>query len=98
MDSAQIFGPFVYGLTYAKTVATFPKAIFFVAGGVIVFAFVLMLFVRLPDQVPANADVEVQQEEDAGSARGIEREETLIESEPLIVVEDEDRGRKVIKP
>ncbi|KAL7283592.1 hypothetical protein ACG7TL_003027 [Trametes sanguinea] len=113
--SAQIFGPFVYGVTYAKTVATFPKAIFFVAAGAVVTSCVLLAFVRLPRNstwpLAPGADVEEQlagaqarapargggAEEESG--RHPEREETLVgEGEPLIVLDDGERGRKVLKP
>ncbi|OSD08608.1 MFS general substrate transporter [Trametes coccinea BRFM310] len=113
--SAQIFGPFVYGVTYAKTVATFPKAIFFVAAGAVVTSCVLLAFVRLPRNSAAplapGADVEEQlagaqarapargggEEEESG--RHPEREETLVgEGAPLIVLDDGERGRQVLKP
>ncbi|KAJ7636927.1 MFS general substrate transporter [Roridomyces roridus] len=45
---ANVLGPFMYGAVYAKTVATFPTALFFVALGNTVVAFVLFAFVRLP--------------------------------------------------
>ena len=86
----------MYGLTYARTVGTFPKTIFVMACGAVFIAFVLVMFVRLPkDNLgrPEDADVEEQ------VAPRIEREDTLVDApEPLIVVDEEDRGRKVVKP
>ncbi|KAI0333493.1 MFS general substrate transporter [Cubamyces sp. BRFM 1775] len=116
--SAQIFGPFVYGLTYAKTVATFPKAIFLVATGAVIVSCILLAFVRLPPESPSSssaspdADVEEQlrnQDADGGREREASavhgREETLVEVgegdvplPPLIVVQDEENGPKVVKP
>ena len=93
-----MFGPFLYGLTYARTVGTFPKTIFVMACGAVFIAFVLVMFVRLPkDDVgrPEDADVDVEEQ----VVPRIEREDTLVDApEPLIVVDEEDRGRKVVKP
>ncbi|KAI9057904.1 MFS general substrate transporter [Trametes sanguinea] len=110
--SAQIFGPFVYGVTYARTVATFPKAIFFVASLAVVASCVLLAFVRLPKGGTSPLDVEeqlagaqghddgpAQGDEGEGTGRHPEREETLVEEgQPLIVLDDGERGRKVLKP
>ncbi|KAI8989675.1 major facilitator superfamily domain-containing protein [Trametes punicea] len=71
--SAQIFGPFLYGLTYAKTVASFPKAIFFVATGAVVTSCVLLAFVRLPESLPASApgpDADVEEQLQGGDGAG----------------------------
>ncbi|KAI0664635.1 major facilitator superfamily domain-containing protein [Cubamyces menziesii] len=117
---AQIFGPFVYGLTYAKTVATFPKAIFLVATGAVVVSCILLAFVRLPpdaessspssaldadaeEQLPGQAESDAHA--DSGRDTGHGREETLVDVgdddvplPPLIVVQDEQSGPKVVKP
>ncbi|KAI0723991.1 MFS general substrate transporter [Cerioporus squamosus] len=99
--SAQVFGPFVYGLTYARTVGTFPKMIFVMACCSVTIAFTLMLFVRIPTEEDASGlaqDIE-EQPGTGDSGPRIEREDTLVDPpEPLIIVDDEDRGRKVIKP
>ncbi len=95
-----MFGPFVYGLTYARTVGTFPKMIFIVACGVVTIAFILMFFVRIPkEDTPGLAD-DVEEQAGTGEAGPrLEREDTLVDApEPLIVVDDEDRGRKIVKP
>ncbi|KAI0362392.1 MFS general substrate transporter [Trametes cingulata] len=105
--SAQIFGPFVYGLTYAKTVATFPKAIFFLATGAVTVSCILLAFVRLPkDAATSGPDVDLEEQlQAAASAAGPahpDREETLVEPpQPLIVIDDVDEERgapKVVKP
>ncbi|KAI0636728.1 major facilitator superfamily domain-containing protein [Trametes polyzona] len=102
--SAQIFGPFVFGLTYAKTVATFPKAILFLAAAAIATSCVLLAFVRLPpDPVPGSTsgtgDVEEQLPTPAEGRGHPSREETLVEEgQPLIVIEDEENRRKVVRP
>lgn len=99
--SAQIFGPFVYGLTYAKTVGTFPRAIIFLAAGAVTVSCVLLAFVRLPPD-PAlgpGAVGDVEEQVQLQTAAHPEREETLVgEAQPLIVVDDEESGRKIIKP
>jgi len=46
--SSQILGPSLYGFVYMKTVATFPKAIFFVSVIASIFSSVLLACVRLP--------------------------------------------------
>ncbi|KAF9053131.1 major facilitator superfamily domain-containing protein [Panaeolus papilionaceus] len=45
---AQIFGPFLYGVVYAKTVATYPRAIFFVSVASLIVSFVILALVRIP--------------------------------------------------
>ncbi|KAJ3819974.1 major facilitator superfamily domain-containing protein [Lentinula raphanica] len=46
--SSQIIGPAMYGLVYMKTVAVFPRTIFFVSVGSTVVSFVFLSLVRLP--------------------------------------------------
>lgn len=94
--SAQIFGPFVYGLTYAKTVATYPKTIIAMAASAVMVSCVLLAFVRLPAEPAKGGDVE---EQAAPAPVHPEREETLVgDGQPLIVIEDEESGRQVVKP
>ncbi|OBZ69347.1 hypothetical protein A0H81_10787 [Grifola frondosa] len=91
---SQIFGPFLFGVTYAKTVATFPKAIFLLAATVVSLSFVFLALVRLPKD---TGDLEGQVVDESTPLLG--REETLVEEDlPLILVEDEERGRAVVKP
>lgn len=99
ISSSQILGPFLFGMTYMRTVATFPKAIFYVAAGVLLTSFILFSFIRLRTEPvdPSHVDMEDQQ---PGEAPFLAREDTLVEvQEPLIIVSDEeDRGRKALKP
>lgn len=46
--SSQIIGPAMYGLVYMKTVAVFPRTIFFVSLASTFISFVFLSFVRLP--------------------------------------------------
>ncbi|KAJ3851635.1 major facilitator superfamily domain-containing protein [Lentinula lateritia] len=46
--SSQIIGPAMYGLVYMKTVAVFPRTIFFVSVASTFISFVFLSFVRLP--------------------------------------------------
>ncbi|KDR73680.1 hypothetical protein GALMADRAFT_251460 [Galerina marginata CBS 339.88] len=48
--SSQIIGPSLYGLVYMKTVATFPRTIFFVSVASVAVSFVLLSLVRLPKE------------------------------------------------
>ncbi|KAI1794596.1 major facilitator superfamily domain-containing protein [Ganoderma leucocontextum] len=100
--SSGVLGPFVYGLTYMKTVGTFPKAIFVLGGGAVTTSFLLLQLVRLPKDAAVGRSAEDVDLEERLLAEppipGIEREDTLVgPSEPLIIVEDEVRGRKVVK-
>ncbi|KDR73681.1 hypothetical protein GALMADRAFT_251462 [Galerina marginata CBS 339.88] len=47
---SQIIGPSLYGLVYMKTVATYPRTIFFVTVATVVVSFFLLSFVRLPKE------------------------------------------------
>ena len=48
--SSQILGPAVYGLVYMKTVATYPRTIFWVSVATVTTSFILINFVRLPSE------------------------------------------------
>ncbi|EIN14738.1 MFS general substrate transporter [Punctularia strigosozonata HHB-11173 SS5] len=50
----QIIGPIVFGVLYANTVGTYPKAIFVAAAGILFVALVLVCFLRPPYQ-PASS-------------------------------------------
>nr|VWO98059.1 Calcium dependent mitochondrial carrier protein [Ganoderma boninense] len=100
--SSGVLGPFVYGLTYMSTVRTFPKAIFIMGCGAVTTSFLLLQLVRLPKEAPVVRSAEDVDLEDRLVAEpggfAVEREDTLVgPSEPLIIVDDEDRGRKVVK-
>ncbi|KAJ7039945.1 major facilitator superfamily domain-containing protein [Mycena alexandri] len=53
---AQIVGPSIYGLVFVKTVATFPKAIFFVSVASDCFSFLCVSLVRLSSDVRTDAE------------------------------------------
>ncbi|TCD62172.1 hypothetical protein EIP91_007255 [Steccherinum ochraceum] len=59
---SQIISPALFGMTYVKTVATLPSAIFFVSSAIIAISFVFLLFVRVPqtnsdDEIPLSSDI-----------------------------------------
>ncbi|KZT09657.1 MFS general substrate transporter [Laetiporus sulphureus 93-53] len=75
---SQVMGPFVFGVTYMKTVATFPQAIFVVTVAVLAVSFIMLVPTRVHS--PSNVDVE-----------GPTREPTPVgERAPLLM----QRGRK----
>jgi len=92
---SQVIGPFIYGMTYMRTVATFPRAIFIVTVGALVTSLVLLSLIRIPQDTPVD-------EEETVVVPRVEREDTLVEARgPLIVieddtVEDDGRGRKLV--
>lgn len=91
----------MYGITYAKTVGTFPKAIIFLAAGAVTVSCVLLVFVRLPPDpaLEPGAFGDVEEQVQRQGAAHPEREETLVgEAQPLIVIDDEESGRKIVKP
>jgi hypothetical protein len=55
--STQILGPALYSFVYARTVATFPRAILFVSVVAVIISFILLLLVRLPSDL-AHQDTE----------------------------------------
>ncbi|KZT09660.1 MFS general substrate transporter [Laetiporus sulphureus 93-53] len=93
---SQILGPFLYGVMYMSTVATFPRAVFFLSVGSLTVSFVLLSCIRLPKDTGASGDEE--------SRAPPHRESTLVDADVEIIVEDVDeeeaaRGRKPgIKP
>ncbi|KAL4246070.1 hypothetical protein ABKN59_003276 [Abortiporus biennis] len=102
---SQIIGPALFGMTYVKTVATFPTAIFFVSSAVVTTSFVFLSLVRLPPTPePSSLDVEESPLLDEDTPALERRDVTLVDPSPgsgevpLIVVEggseEEDRGRK----
>ena len=80
ISSGQIIGPTLFGVTYMKTVATFPKAIFFLSATVIALALVFLSFVRI-DQFSPQDDQEAQTQDNRTNASStrLEREETLVD-------------------
>lgn len=48
MLGQQILGPGIMGLIYSKSVESMPKLIFYVGTAIVLYAFILMLFVRIP--------------------------------------------------
>ncbi|PIL24217.1 hypothetical protein GSI_13970 [Ganoderma sinense ZZ0214-1] len=100
--SSGVLGPSVFGLTYMNTVSTYPKAIFIMGCGAVTTSFLLLQLVRLPKDAPVARSVEDVDLEDRLIAEpggfGVEREDTLVgPSEPLVIVDDGDRGHKVVK-
>ncbi|TFK72774.1 MFS general substrate transporter [Pluteus cervinus] len=84
---SQIIGPFAYGLVYVNTVATYPRAVFFVTVAAMSFSFILTTFVGLDALAkPTNTHVEeasgdtaVDSFTDEGDETGTHQlEETLI--------------------
>jgi hypothetical protein len=66
----QIVGPVVFGVLYANTVASFPKAIFTAAAGILVVALALVFMVRPPPPPAAGrADAAQAQASVAASAK-----------------------------
>jgi len=78
--SSQIIGPAVFGITYMKTVAVFPKTIFFVSSGCITLAFICLSLVRIDKHVHPK-----DQEAVVGNLRThtVDREETLVDTSVL---------------
>jgi hypothetical protein len=56
--SSQILGPAIFGVTYMKTVATFPRTIFFLAVAAVIVSLILLSLVRLPKDVVMVDDLE----------------------------------------
>ncbi|KAI5998873.1 major facilitator superfamily domain-containing protein [Pisolithus albus] len=48
---STILGPVLFGLVYSTTVASFPRAIFVVAAGLILLSIILTFFIRTPGRV-----------------------------------------------
>lgn len=81
--SSQILGPAIYGLVYMKTVATMPRAIFFLSVASVSIPFILLTFVRIPKNTPVIIVTADGFDEGVGHP---DREATLVGDEP---------GRKV---
>jgi hypothetical protein len=77
--SMQILGPTLFGLVYVKTVAFFPRAIFFLAALADIVSFVALSLVRLTPNLPQDAH-----------AQGPEEEDELLGGEGLAAAEDEE--------
>ncbi|KDR68702.1 hypothetical protein GALMADRAFT_256506 [Galerina marginata CBS 339.88] len=78
---SQILGPSLFGLVYMKTVATYPRTIFFVAVAAVTVSFFLLSFVRLPKESDylrqSLADLE---EPDSGFDTTYLEESTLVDT------------------
>lgn len=73
----QIFGPSLYGLIYMKTVAIFPRTIFFFTVLSIVVSYIFLNLVRLPKDRELRRQSTLDLEEEA-SAHGHGQEETVV--------------------
>lgn len=71
--SSQILGPAIFGFTYVRTVATYPRAIFFLSVAAVFSAFILLGFVRIPKHVRVDEEDGVPFE-----ASSMSRDATLI--------------------
>ncbi|KAJ6497032.1 major facilitator superfamily domain-containing protein [Mycena vitilis] len=94
--AGQILGPSIYGLVYVKTVATFPKAIFFVSVASVIISFICLSLVRLPTDIRTDAEevshipahsnatlVDADISASAGDLRGRKTDNSLI---PVVTV------------
>ncbi|KAF5330575.1 hypothetical protein D9619_005275 [Psilocybe cf. subviscida] len=75
--SMQIFGPSLYGVIYMKTVAIFPRAIFFVTVSSIVVCYIFLNLVRLPKDRELRRQSMADPEEEASTHEHVQ-EETLV--------------------
>lgn len=85
-SSSQILGPALFGMTYLKTVATMPTAIFFVSTGVIATSFFFQLCVRVPKPSASDVEAPVFPEPQAPTH---EQDETLVDVDVPVIVVDE---------
>ncbi|KAH0585168.1 hypothetical protein H2248_008424 [Termitomyces sp. 'cryptogamus'] len=70
----MIIGPMLFGMVYSGTVATFPKAVFVTAGGLLVCALVLAFLVRGPVvQEKKRNSTRISEERERGRERGRSR-------------------------
>ncbi|KDR76286.1 hypothetical protein GALMADRAFT_156377 [Galerina marginata CBS 339.88] len=65
----MILGPMLFGLIYSSTVAHFPKTIFVVGAGIMVFALAMMLCVRNPVRMPRSLSSSSSPGANAGGKR-----------------------------
>jgi len=59
--SSDILGPSLYGFVYARTVSTFPRAIFYVTVVTVMISSAILLLVRLPNEDHRKTDPEEPQ-------------------------------------
>ncbi|TDL24842.1 MFS general substrate transporter [Rickenella mellea] len=69
----QILGPAIFGLTYMKTVATYPKTIFFLSASCATVSLLFISLVRLPKDSPP-----VPQDPEVAHPPSVDREQTLV--------------------
>ena len=96
--STSILGPSLFGLTYMKTVATMPAAIFYLSGVVITIAFIALAAVRLP-KLDGGSSEDADLEEplldmDTSDRQGVPQD-TLVGAPQGLESEGELRARKV---
>ncbi|CAA7270975.1 unnamed protein product [Cyclocybe aegerita] len=89
---SQILGPPMYSFVYMKTVATFPRTIFFVTVATLCISFLLYAFVRVPGEEEYHRGGATDPEEHSSTshspgmsggveATGVERDATLVGEE-----------------
>ncbi|KAH9952018.1 MFS general substrate transporter [Amylocystis lapponica] len=93
---SQILGPFLYGMTYLNTVSTFPSALFVVSAGTFGLSLALLACIRLQDP---SEDVSLDVEDSVAAAvPPLQREDTLVDVQPVVVAEDEEHRATIVKP
>lgn len=75
--SSQILGPSLYAFVYIKTVATFPRTMFFVGVGSVCISLACLALVRLPD--PEKHPHMLDAEEEVAVDGGVWRDDTLVD-------------------
>lgn len=89
--SSLVLGPFIFGVTYMRTVKTAPKSIFVVTIAALVLSFITLAPIRL--QHHHTPDASGTDVEGGASSEGTEHAERADESAPLLASEG-GRGRK----
>ena len=62
--SSQILGPAMFGVTYASTVATFPRAIFFLSMGLLLLCGIALSLVRIEDHALPDSESTARESEE----------------------------------
>lgn len=80
--SSQIIGPSLYAFVYIKTVATFPRTMFFVGAASVCLSLACLAFIRLPD--PEKQPHMLDAEEEIAVDGDVRRGDTLVDIDEAV--------------
>ncbi|KAF8969597.1 major facilitator superfamily domain-containing protein [Flammula alnicola] len=92
--ASQIIGPSIYGLVYMKTVATYPRTIFFVSVATVTISFFFLSLIRLPKEKDYRRERFADLEEVGPASEPQESLTMRVQEGTLVDIDDSSNDRE----